>query len=69
MEAAQGSAHIGRIRLIVLTASVVAAVYIVLEMMLSPLTSARSAGYLLPSRWVIVRAIGYLAHGVTRGDQ
>lgn len=47
MEAAQGSAHIGRIRLIVLTASVVAAVYIVLEMMLSPLTSARSAGYLL----------------------
>ena len=30
---------------------------------------ARSAGYLLPSRWVSVRAIGYLAHGVTRGDQ
>ena len=29
----------------------------------------RSAGYLLPSRWVAVRAIGYLAHGVTRGDQ
>jgi hypothetical protein len=29
----------------------------------------RSAGYLLPSRWVTVRAIGYLAHGVTRGDQ
>jgi len=29
----------------------------------------RSAGYLLPSRWVRVRAIGYLAHGVTRGDQ
>jgi hypothetical protein len=29
----------------------------------------RSAGYLLPSRWVSVRAIGYLAQGVTRGDQ
>ena len=29
----------------------------------------RSAGFLLPSRWVTVRAIGYLAHGVTRGDQ
>ena len=29
----------------------------------------RSAGFLLPSRWVRVRAIGYLAHGVTRGDQ
>lgn len=29
----------------------------------------RSAGYLLPSRWVTVRAVGYLAHGVTRGDQ
>ena len=29
----------------------------------------RSAGYLLPARWVTVRAIGYLAHGVTRGDQ
>lgn len=29
----------------------------------------RSAGYLLPARWVSVRAIGYLAHGVTRGDQ
>lgn len=29
----------------------------------------RSAGYLLPARWVNVRAIGYLAHGVTRGDQ
>ena len=29
----------------------------------------RSAGYLLPSRGVTVRAIGYLAHGVTRGDQ
>jgi len=29
----------------------------------------RSAGYLLPTRWVTVRAIGYLAHGVTRGDQ
>ncbi len=30
---------------------------------------ARSAGTLLPARWVTVRAIGYLAHGVTRGDQ
>lgn len=29
----------------------------------------RSPGYLLPSRWVTIRAIGYLAHGVTRGDQ
>ena len=30
---------------------------------------AHSAGYLLPARWITVRAIGYLAHGVTRGDQ
>ena len=29
----------------------------------------RSAGYLLPARWVTVRAIGYLANGVTHGDQ
>jgi Flp pilus assembly protein TadG len=29
----------------------------------------RSAGYLLPARWITVRAIGYLAHGVTREDQ
>lgn len=29
----------------------------------------RSAGYLLPARWVTVHAIGYLAHGVTREDQ
>ncbi len=29
----------------------------------------RSAGYLLPARSITVRAIGYLAHGVTRGDQ
>jgi Flp pilus assembly protein TadG len=29
----------------------------------------RSAGYLLPARWITVRAIGYLAHGVTHGDQ
>ena len=29
----------------------------------------RSAGYLLPARWVTVHAIGYLANGVTRGDQ
>ena len=28
-----------------------------------------SAGYLLPARWVTIHAIGYLAHGVTRGDQ
>ena len=28
-----------------------------------------SAGYLLSARWVTVRAIGYLAHGVTRADQ
>lgn len=29
----------------------------------------RSAGYLFPARWIHVNAIGYLAHGVTRGDQ
>jgi Flp pilus assembly protein TadG len=29
----------------------------------------KSAGYLLPARWISVRAIGYLANGVTRGDQ
>ncbi len=29
----------------------------------------RSPGYLLSARWVTVRAIGYLAHGVTRDDQ
>ena len=29
----------------------------------------QSAGYLFPARWVTVRAIGYLAHGVTREDQ
>ena len=29
----------------------------------------KSAGYLIPSRPVTVNAIGYLAHGVTRGDQ
>ena len=29
----------------------------------------RSAGYLLPARWVSVRAVGYLSHGVTHGDQ
>lgn len=29
----------------------------------------QSAGYLIPSRPVTVTAIGYLAHGVTRGDQ
>jgi len=26
-------------------------------------------GYFLPQRWITVNAIGYLAHGVTRGDQ
>lgn len=31
--------------------------------------NTHSAGYLLPARWIRVRAIGYLAHGVTRGDQ
>ena len=29
----------------------------------------RSAGYLLPARWMQVNAIGYLAHGITREDQ
>ena len=29
----------------------------------------QSAGYLLPRRWIAVSAIGYLANGVTRGDQ
>ena len=29
----------------------------------------QSAGYLLSARWVTVRSIGYLAHGVTREDQ
>jgi hypothetical protein len=29
----------------------------------------QSAGYLIPTRWITVRAIGYMAHGVTRGDQ
>jgi Flp pilus assembly protein TadG len=29
----------------------------------------QSAGYLLPGRPVSVSAIGYLAHGITRGDQ
>ncbi|MBI5351701.1 MAG: hypothetical protein HZB50_03590 [Chloroflexi bacterium] len=28
-----------------------------------------SAGFLLPARWVNVHAIGYLANGITRGDQ
>ena len=32
-------------------------------------SQTRSAGILLPARWITVRAIGYLAHGVTRGDQ
>ena len=29
----------------------------------------QSAGFLLPRRWITVNAIGYLAHGVTHGDQ
>src|SRR5512137_1011705 len=29
----------------------------------------QSAGFLFPRRWINVNAIGYLAHGVTRGDQ
>jgi len=29
----------------------------------------RSAGYIIPGRWITVRAIGYMAQGVTRGDQ
>lgn len=29
----------------------------------------RSAGVLLPARWITVNAVGYLANGVTRGDQ
>jgi len=29
----------------------------------------QSTGYLLPSQWITVRAIGYMANGVTRGDQ
>jgi hypothetical protein len=33
------------------------------------MAQVRSAGYLIPARWVRVRAIGYLAHGVTREDQ
>jgi hypothetical protein len=29
----------------------------------------RSAGYLIPARWITVNAIGYMAYGVTEGDQ
>lgn len=29
----------------------------------------QSAGILFPKRWIMVNAIGYLAHGVTREDQ
>ncbi len=29
----------------------------------------QSAGILLPQHWITVRALGYLANGVTRGDQ
>jgi len=29
----------------------------------------QSTGYLLPRQWITVNAIGYLANGVTRGDQ
>lgn len=34
------------------------------------LTAAvRSAGYLIPQRWIGVEAVGYLAYGVTEDDQ
>jgi hypothetical protein len=29
----------------------------------------RSAGWLLPETWIGIRAVGYLAYGVTEGDQ
>lgn len=29
----------------------------------------QSAGVLLPQRWITIQAVGYLANGVTRGDQ
>jgi len=29
----------------------------------------QSAGILLPQHWITIRALGYLANGVTRGDQ
>jgi hypothetical protein len=29
----------------------------------------QSAGWLLPKRWIAVNAVGYLAYGVTQGDQ
>ncbi len=29
----------------------------------------KSAGFLIPQHWITIRAIGYLANGVTRGDQ
>jgi hypothetical protein len=29
----------------------------------------QSAGILLPQSWMTIRAQGYLANGVTRGDQ
>ncbi|HEY5159218.1 MAG TPA: pilus assembly protein TadG-related protein [Anaerolineales bacterium] len=29
----------------------------------------QSAGILLPQYWITIRALGYLANGVTRGDQ
>jgi hypothetical protein len=31
--------------------------------------SVRSAGYLIPTRWITVNAIGYMAAGVTHEDQ
>ena len=29
----------------------------------------QSAGILIPQHWITIRAVGYLANGVTRGDQ
>jgi hypothetical protein len=31
--------------------------------------SVRSAGYLIPTRWITVNAVGYMAAGVTHEDQ
>lgn len=33
------------------------------------IVQVRSAGMLLPQQWMTIRAQGYLANGVTRGDQ
>ena len=29
----------------------------------------QTPGFLLPKKWIPINAIGYLAHGITRGDQ